>query len=169
MTRFILSILMGLLPGLAFADDQQDLVGALSETCVAPLEQGMPMVQGLTAAPDAMAAKLLNGKDATLWRHANPKIVILAHNSGNTCEVMGLGLDMGAVSGVIRDWAAEAGYTVAEGENMDLPTGGGAYLVRALDEGFLQIFVHFDTPRKFIGISAGRVEDSAQAREVLGE
>ncbi len=164
-----LALALLLMPGLALADDRADIAGALAAACVTPLEERQPMAEGLERAPEAMAAQLLNGKDATLWRHANPKIVVVAHNSGETCEIMGIGFDMGDVAVAVRGWAAEADYTIAEGENMDRATGGGAYLVRALEPDYVQIFVHTDAPRGFVGITAGRVKVSAQAEEVLGE
>ncbi len=163
-----LAVLLALVAGTAQADNGADLIDALSASCIEPLESGGALAEGLTKAPVSMSMQLLNGKDATLWRLPNAKLLVVAHNSGNTCEVMALGVDMAVLANALRGWAFEAGYTIADGENMDLATGGGAYIVRALDEGFVQIFVHTDAPRGFAGISAGRVEDSAQAREVLG-
>ena len=165
----MLCLFIGILPGFALADDAEDLIDVLTEACVVPLQNEAVMAQGLDVASEAMATQLLNGKDATLWRHPNPKLVVVVHNSGNTCEIMGLGIDMAGAATAIRDWAGDAQYTFAPGENMDLPAGGGAYLVRAVEDGYVQIFVHVDTPRGFLGITAGRVADSAQAREVLGE
>lgn len=165
----ILGVILTIIPALVFAGDREDLAHALSNACITPLETKTKLAAGFDPAPDAMAAKLLNGKDATLWRHENSKIVIVAHNTGETCEVMGMGLDMNAVAISIRGWAEASGYIFSEGENMDLATGGGAYLVRALDTGFVQIFVHTDAERGFVGVTASRVKESTQAREVLGE
>lgn len=164
-----LCCLLALAPGVIHAEDGPDLIEALSASCIMPLETGGGLAKGLEVAPDEMAARLLNGKDAVLRRHPNPRILVVAHNSGDTCEVMTLGIRAETVADGIRAWAGQAGYTIADGENMALPTGGGAYLARALDEGFVQIFVHTDAARGFTGITAGRVADSAQAREVLGQ
>lgn len=157
---------------LAKADGGADLVQSMSGVCVASLVSGTDVGPGLTRAEPAMESKLLNGKQGKIWRTENPKIVIVAHTSGDTCEVMGLGILPSEFSESLQVWLREDGqsFKIDPGHNMQDTTPGGAYLAQPLDDGgFVQMFIQTHPETRFVGITVARVEDSVQARELLGE
>jgi len=153
----------------AQASDGSEMVGALRDVCMVSLETRTAVGPGVTRAPAEMEAKLLNGKIASVWRTANPKIVVVAHDSGNTCEVMGLGMVVSDFAEALRLWAADAGMVIDADENMNDDGPGGAYLARAMAEGdFVQIYIEAQPAQTFVGVTATRVQDSVQAKELLG-
>ena len=169
---------MGLLMSIAAmgtvarADGGADLVQSMSEICVASLETGANVGPGLTRAQPAMEAKLLNGKQGKIWRTENPKVVIVAHSSGETCEVMGLGILPSEFDRSLQAWLLDAGQTfkIDPGHNIQDATPGGAYLAQPLaDGGYVQMFIQTHPETRFVGITVARVEDSVQAKELLGE
>jgi hypothetical protein len=126
------------------------------------------LAYGLTRAAPEMEAQLLDGKAAQLFRTANPKIVVVAHDSADTCEVMALGLTVSEFDTAFRVWlAAQDAYRVDALAKMGDDIEGGAYIARALEAGFVQAFIQTHPKSGFIGITASRVAQSAQAEELL--
>lgn len=157
---------------IAKADGGTDLVESMSGICVSSLESGSEIGPGLTRAEPAMETKLLNGKQGKIWRTGNPKVVVVAHTSGETCEVMGLGVLPSEFDQSLMTWLQDEGqsYRISPGHNIQDNTPGGAFLARRLDDdGFIQMFVQTHPESNFIGITVARVADSAEARELLGQ
>jgi hypothetical protein len=151
-----------------FANDGEDVVQALLGHCMTPLETGAPLAYGLTRAAPEMEVKLLDGKAAQVFRTANPKIVVVPHDNAETCEIMALGLSVSEFDAAFRAWlASQASYRVDAGAKMGDDIEGGAYIARALDAGYVQAFIQTHPQSGFIGITAARVAQSAQAEELL--
>lgn len=160
-----------LFAGAARANEGADMIGAMAGICITSLESGAAVGPGLKRADPAMEAKLLNGKTGTVWRTWNAQIVIVAHDSGDTCEVMGIGMLPGGFARALNGWREDAGrsYAIDAGQNMPDDGPGGAYLARQMPErDFIQMFIQTQPEARFIGITVARVKDSTQAREVLG-
>lgn len=155
-----------LTPMTAMADP---VIDAVQAHCIDPLYHATPLGAGLEAAPAAMAAKLLNGKTAQLFKTADPQILVVAHNSGATCEVMALGHDFASFAQATDQWKiGEVAFTASEGSQVFMEKPGGGYYVIARDAGgYVQMFVISQPEMGFLGITAARVDDSAQAREIL--
>ncbi|MEO8531686.1 MAG: hypothetical protein ABI459_10715 [Deltaproteobacteria bacterium] len=154
-----------------FAGDADDAMTALLNQCVTPLETAAEVGAGLTRAAPAMEAKLLDGKAAKLLRTDNPRVVVVVHDSGVTCEIMALGMVVSEFDVVFRDWlTAQPDYRVDVGAKMTDEGPGGAYIARKLPEaGYVQAFIQTHPESGFIGITVSRVETSAAADELFGE
>lgn len=153
------------------ADDAADIMNAISDICIDRLENGRAIGAGLDRANAAMENKLLNGKAGKIWRLNNQKVVIVEHDSGETCEVMAIGVDPSDVGAALQVWMGFDGQAFTIDPEYKLPAqgSGGAYLARQLENGdFLQVFVQSQAEAKFVGMTASRVQDSVQARELLG-
>ncbi|GAA3856639.1 hypothetical protein [Celeribacter arenosi] len=148
----------------------EPVVDAVQSYCVTPLHGDTALGFGLTRASAQMEAQLLNGKDAALFRTDSPNILVVAHNSGQTCEVMALGTDQSDFVAATGDLSLDGGVFAQSADTVyfaDKP--GGGYLVAPRDAGgFIQAFVTTHPESRFIGVTVGRVADSAMAREVLG-
>jgi hypothetical protein len=152
----------------ALASDGDDVMEALLSHCVSPLETGAPLAYGLQRAAPEMEAKLLDGKAARVFRTTNPKIVVVAHDSADTCEVMALGLTISKFDVAFRAWlGGQTDYRVDAEAKMGDEIDGGAYIARALQAGFVQAFIQTHPQSGFIGITVARVAQSAQAEELL--
>lgn len=173
MTKSLLAtaaLCTGFVPGFCAADTGGDVVAAMERDCLAPLRAAAPLGTGLTRADAAMEATLLNGKIGKVYRTENSAVVVIGHASGDTCDVMGLAVPGAELAARFEAWRAGAGASFAASADTSIATSGagGGYFASPLDGGgFLQIFVtQHDTG--FVGVTASRVADSAQAREVLG-
>lgn len=154
-------------PALAQAEP---VVQAVSDFCVLPLHQGAEMGDGLSRAPAEMETKLLNGKLGKIYRTANPQILVVAHDSGQTCEIMALGTDLSAFVAALGDLRIDDGVFASSPDTTfpsDAPGGGYLAAVREAG-GFMQIYLTTHPESRFIGATVGRVDDSAMARQVLG-
>ena len=112
-----------------------------------------------------METKLLNGKPGRIFRTASPKIVVLAHDSGTACEVMGLGIAIAEFSAALHAWLdVDSDFVIDATANMPATGQGGASIARVMPEGdFLQAFIQTLAEAGFVGITVSRVAESAAA------
>jgi len=154
-----------------FAGDADDTMAALLGHCVAPLETTSELGAGLTRAAPEMEAKLLDGKAAKILRTENPRVVVVAHDSGDTCEIMALGMTISEFDTAFRDWlTTQQDYRVDATAKMADDVAGGAFIARKLpDAGYVQAFIQTHPDSGFIGITVSRVASSAAADELFGQ
>ncbi|WP_417250278.1 hypothetical protein [Celeribacter sp.] len=168
--RLIAALVAAVLGYVPMSVSAEPVVDAVQAHCITPLYLDTELGFGLERAPKQMEAKLLQGKVARLYRTDDPKILVVAHESDRTCEIMALGTDLAAFDTAISTWTVgEMPFTASDDSVLltDAPSGG--YYVAALPEGdFIQVFVAVRPGAKFIGVTVGRVGDSAMARQVLG-
>lgn len=146
------------------------VVAATQRYCIDPLARDTALGFGLERAPAAMEAKLLNGKLARIFRTDDPQILVVAHDSGKTCDIMALGKDVGAFGAAIGDWQLDTAPFIASPDSqihLDKP-GGGFYAAQRAEGGFVQMFVTTQPQYRSIVVNVVRAQDSALAREVLG-
>ncbi len=155
----------------AFAADADAVLGALVKHCITPLETNGLLGATLTRADAGMETKLLDGKLGRVFRTANPKVVVVAHDSGSTCEVMGLGIAVAEFSASIGFWLeVDSNYVIDSGANMPATGQGGASLARAMPEGdFILAFIQTLAEAGFIGITVSRLADSEIAKQMLAQ
>jgi hypothetical protein len=154
-----------------FPGDADDTMAALIGHCVTPLETTAELGAGLPRAAPEMEAKLLDGKAAKILRTENPRVVVVAHDSGDTCEIMALGMVVSEFDQAFRDWLeGQADYRVDVTAKMTDAEAGGAYIARKLpDEGYVQAFIQTHPDSGFVGITVSRVVRSAAADELFGQ
>ena len=154
-----------------FAGDADDTMAALLGHCVTPLEMSTELGAGLTRAAPEMEAQLLDGKAAKLLRTDNPRVVVVAHDSGDTCEIMALGMVVSQFDTAFRGWlTGQPDYRVDATAKMTDDAAGGAYIARKLpDASYVQAFIQTHPESGFVGITASRVDSSAAADELFGQ
>jgi hypothetical protein len=147
-----------------------DAVASLVSACVAPLETGTAIGDGLVRAAPEMEAKLLDNKAGKLFRTENSSVVVVVHDSGDTCEIMALGLRIAEFDTAFRGWLAdEPAYRIDAEANLNDDAPGGAYIARAIDTGFVQAFIQTQPDTGFVGITVSRVSQSSAAEELLAK
>lgn len=158
------------LAALPFTAMAEDLTEAAARYCVTPLHTDVALGFGLDRAPAAMEAKLLKGKIAKIYRTDNPQVLVVAHDSGQTCEIMAIGMDIEAFGAATSGWMLDdAPFKASADSNINGDTPGGGYFAAQRGDGdFMQMFVTTHPESRFIGVTVGRVADSVHAREVLG-
>lgn len=159
--------------GAAHAQDGGSvMVQALSSGCLAKLNSGAFVEGDMERGSANMEAALLNGKQGRIWRTDDARVVLVDYASVTACDVMGLQIDVAEFRDALLAWQAieGAGYTVSGDPNLSLTDPDGVYFVRKTDDGeYVQVTVTSNPERVFIGIVTTRVEESFEAREVLGE
>lgn len=146
------------------------VIDATQRHCIDPLHTDVALGFGLERAPAEMEVKLLHGKQGRIFRTDNPQILVVAHDSGKTCEIMAIGTDISGFNAATAGWQLDGvAMTASEDSNVHLDKPGGGYYAGArASGGYIQIFVTSHPESRFLGLTVGRVEDSAHAREVLG-
>ncbi|WP_417260466.1 hypothetical protein [Celeribacter sp.] len=142
---------------------------AVQSYCITPLEKEIALGFGLERAPKDMERKLLNGKVAKIYRTDDSRVLVVAHESGQTCEIMALGTDIVEFAVATSEWrVGGAEMTASASTNINPEGQSGGYFAAALESGgYIQSFVTVLPDNRFIGVTTSRVADSAQAREVL--
>ena len=165
-----LALVAALTASPAFAATGEDAVSALQAHCLAPLEEGTALGEGLTRAVPEMEARLLDNKAARIFRTEDPSIVVVAHDSGETCEIMAIGTRPSDFDTAFRAWlGGQADYRINVEAAMGDVKPGGAYIARKVGEAYVQAFIQTHPESGFVGITASRVESSASADELFGE
>lgn len=168
--RFGAAVVAAACFGGAIAAHAEFAADAVQTHCITPLHTGAALGEGLQRAPKDMEAKLLNGKIARLYRTDDPQILVVAHESGQTCEIMALGADLGAFGAAIEAWEIDDTLFTASADSLikaDAPSGG-YYVAPRGEDGFIQVFVTSRPDARFVGVTVARVPDGAMARQVLG-
>ncbi|MEN8837240.1 MAG: hypothetical protein ABF243_08865 [Celeribacter marinus] len=167
MRFFVAVVICGFCPLSLFAEP---VARAVQDYCITPLAEDIALGFGLARASAEMERKLLNGKVAKLYRTDDSRIMVVAHESGQTCEVMALGADIVEFAVATGGWRVRDTAPASSPSTNINPNGqsGGYFAARLGDDGFIQSFVTVLPERQFIGVTTSRVAQSAQAREVLG-
>lgn len=165
--RFLTGIVASIVLPLSAAADP--VTQAVQSYCITPLANDIALGFGLERAPKEMEGKLLNGKVAKLYRTDDSRVLVVAHESGQTCEIMALGTDIVEFAIATSEWRVDGVQMTASASTNINPEGqSGGYFAAALEAGgYVQSFVTVLPERHFIGVTTSRVDDSAQAREVL--
>jgi hypothetical protein len=155
----------------AFATDGSDVLSAMVSNCITPLQSKTELGADLTRADSVMETKLLDGKLGRVYRTANPKVVILAHESGTTCEVMGLGIAVPEFTASLDAWLdVDTDFVIDDTANMPATGQGGASIARIMPEGdYMQAFIQTLGDAGFIGITVSRVAESEAAKAMLAK
>jgi len=155
----------------AFASDGSDVLNAMVSNCITPLESKTRLGDTLARADAAMETRLLDGRLGRVFRTANPKVVVLVHDSGTTCEVMGLGIAIAEFAVSLDAWLdVDPNFAIDAGANMPAQGQGGASIAGAMPEGdFVQAFIQTLAEAGFIGINVSRVADSEAPKAMLAQ
>lgn len=148
------------------------MMQALSSGCLAKLNSGEFSEGTLKRGAPNVEAALLNGKQGRIWRTSDARVVIVDFDSATACDVMGLQIDVVEFRDALAAWQGIEGvaFTVSGDPELSETDPDGVYYVRKTDDDqYVQITITSNPEHNFIGVVTTRVEESFEAREVLGE